>query len=171
MIQQATWQIAERPAAVFSHCKRYRYELWRQWPHGIRFAMFIGLNPSTADETQDDPTVRRCMNFAKSWGYRGMLMMNLFAYRATDPKKMKAYIRPVGPENDSHLVTAANNASVVVAAWGTHGGFMDRDKQVIALIPNLHYLKRTKTGYPQHPLYLPSTLKPQPFYQPCPSQR
>jgi hypothetical protein len=133
--------------------------------------MFICLNPSTADETMDDPTVRRCMNFAKTWGYRGLLMTNLFAVRETYVWKLKQYLHPIGDDNNEHLVAGAREAGIVVAAWGTHGGFMDRDKQVMALIPNLHCLKLTKNGYPQHPLYLPSTLKPQPFYQPCPSQR
>jgi hypothetical protein len=125
--------------------------------------MFIGLNPSTADETEDDPTIRRCIAFARSWGYDALCMTNLFAYRATQPAMMLAAANPEGPDNDSVLTTLAPKAGVIVAAWGAHGPFRHRDKAVRALIPNLHYLRLTKDGQPGHPLYLPAGLKPQPW--------
>ena len=124
--------------------------------------MFIGLNPSTADETNDDPTIRRCIRFAKRWGYSGLCMMNLFAFRATSPEDMKAIENrdPVGPDNDRALIDIAEDADVIVAALGTHGKYMGRDEEVKAMLPQLHYLRLTKDGFPSHPLYLPKTLRP-----------
>lgn len=150
--------------ATFSPCRTYRYSLWRHWgPREGGYAMFVGLNPSTADETLDDPTIRRCIGFAKAWGYSGLCMTNLFAFRATDPEKMRSVEDPVGPENDAVLQQLAKDARVVVAAWGTHGAHRGRADQVLAMLPNLHYLRLTKAGFPGHPLYLPQSLTPQPF--------
>lgn len=146
--------------ANFSECRRYRYSLWRRWGDGPH-AMFIGLNPSTADETLDDPTIRRCIGFSKAWGYAGFVMTNLFAYRSTDPKVMKAVDDPVGLENDAALVMHAARAGIVVAAWGTHGAYRGRAQHVRELLPRLHYLRLTAEGHPAHPLYLPGTLRPQ----------
>lgn len=145
---------------LFSPCRTYRYTLWREWIGGEGYAMFVGLNPSTADETQDDPTIRRCIAFAKAWGYSGLCMTNLFAYRATQPEDMKAVADPVGPENDRHLQSLAAGAGVIVAARGTHGTHHGRDAAVRRLLPALHCLKLTKDGHPGHPLYLPKTLRP-----------
>lgn len=103
--------------AEFSPCRRYRYGLYRGWQLGTGFAMFVGLNPSTADETADDPTIRRCIAFARAWGYGALFMANLFAYRATNPTEMLAQADPVGPENDATLARLAAQADVVVAAW------------------------------------------------------
>lgn len=148
--------------AVFSPCRIYRYELWRRWGYG-GYAMFIGLNPSTADEIQDDPTVRRCIRYAKAWGFDALCMTNIFAYRATDPRDMKAASDPIGgTENDRTLLERASEAGVVVAAWGTHGTFNGRGEAVRALLRdcNLHYLRQTQDGHPSHPLYLPADLTP-----------
>ncbi len=148
--------------AIFSECRTYRYALWRRWDEeSADYAMFIGLNPSTADETNDDPTIRRCMKFARDWGYSGLCMANLFAYRATDPKVMKAAAEPVGADNDKTLAELAAHAGVVVAAWGAHGTHKDRDSSVRMMLPELHYLRLTKDGQPGHPLYLPASLTPQ----------
>jgi hypothetical protein len=125
--------------------------------------MFVCLNPSTADENTDDPTVRRCMHFARSWGYGAVLMANLFAFRATDPTSMLSAQDPVGPDNDRVLIQAAREASVVIAAWGVHGIHRSRDTRVRELLPDLHYLRLTKTGQPGHPLYLPKNLRPVPW--------
>lgn len=150
--------------ATFSPCRRYRYSLWRNWADllgtGKGYAMFIGLNPSTANETEDDPTIRRCMAFAKAWGYDGLCMTNLFAFRATDPAVMLAESHPVGPENDLHLHEMAQGAGIVIAAWGTPGAHLGRDASARSLIPKLHYLRLTKDGHPGHPLYLPGCLTP-----------
>lgn len=156
---------AQRDAA-FSDCRKYRYALWRHWGGSPHYAMFVGLNPSTADELQDDPTVRRCIGYARDWGYGGMWMTNIFAYRATLPSDMKAFDEPVGPDNDWALKLLARNSGVVVAAWGTHGVHLDRANQVRKLLPNLHYLRLTQDGHPAHPLYLPKTLKPLPWTAP-----
>ena len=145
--------------ATISQCGLYRYSLWRRWAPGP-MCVFIGLNPSTADATLDDPTIRRCVGFAKSWGFGGLMMLNLFAYRATDPAGMKAALDPIGPENDEALHFAHSNTTTVIAAWGAHGTFKGRAQQVRAMLPRLHYLRLTKDGYPGHPLYLPAHLKP-----------
>lgn len=146
--------------ALLSHCRTYRYDLWRTWTGGAGYAMFVGLNPSTADETEDDPTIRRCVAFAKDWGYAGLCMTNLFAYRATNPDDMMRASDPVGPRNDAILLERAAAAGVVVAAWGVHGTFGGRDNAVRRMLPRLHYLRLTKNGHPGHPLYLPRTLLP-----------
>jgi hypothetical protein len=125
--------------------------------------MFVGLNPSTADETQDDPTIRRCVAFAKTWGYSAMCMTNLFAFRATLPKDMKAAIDPIGPDNDEYLFKIAYEAGIIVAAWGANGVYKGRDMEVRALLPALHCLALTKEGHPGHPLYLKKTLVPIPL--------
>lgn len=151
-------------SAKLSADRRFRYDLWRPTGNsGHEFALFIGLNPSTADETQDDPTVRRCVGYARAWGYAGLCLVNLFAFRATEPEVLKAQPDPVGPENDGYLLRHARRAGVVVAAWGVHGAHRGRDRHVRSLIPCLHYLKLTKDGHPAHPLYLKGSLTPQPW--------
>ena len=149
-----------KKSAVLSSCRKYRYELWRTWDDSKPYAMFIGLNPSTADETEDDPTIRRCINFANSWGYGGLCMVNLFAYRATQPEDMKRASHPIGNKNDETLTLLAKNAGVIVGAWGNDGVFLNRSEDVRALIPELSVLKVNKSGEPAHPLYLKSTLIP-----------
>ena len=152
-----------RSEANFSACRKYRYALWRVWDESKPYAMFIGLNPSTADEINDDPTVRRCIQFAKDWGYGGLCMSNIFAYRATDPNDMKEVQEPVGPENDLWLKKLSKDAGIVVAAWGNHGLHLGRSSEVTSFIPNLKYLKLNKSGEPCHPLYLRSDSLPTAF--------
>jgi hypothetical protein len=149
--------------AVFSRCRRYRYALHRMWEPNLGVVMFVGLNPSTADETMDDPTIRRCVAFARSWGFGSLCMTNLFAYRATQPADMLAQDDPVGPATDEYLLSIASVAGVVVAAWGVHGVHRGRGDQVRAMLPRLHYLRLTKDGHPGHPLYLPASLAPVPW--------
>ncbi|MFT6098812.1 MAG: hypothetical protein ACJAYF_001355 [Arenicella sp.] len=146
--------------AKLSDCRNYRFALWRTWDDSKPFAMIVGLNPSTADEVKDDPTLTRCINFAKSWGYGGVCMTNLFAYRATDPKDMKAQNDPIGANNDIWLNKLANDAGIVVAAWGNDGRYLSRSNMVVEMLPNLHYLKMNKSGEPAHPLYLKADLIP-----------
>lgn len=150
---------------ILSPCRTYRYVLWREFGALLdsRYAMFIGLNPSTADEVNDDATIRRCIGYAKSWGFGALCMTNLFAFRATQPADMKAAIDPIGPENDRYLLELAKGAGVIVAAWGAHGTFMGRDAVVKKLIPGLHCLTHTKEGHPHHPLRLRADLTPIPF--------
>lgn len=138
----------------------YRYSLWREWIGGSGYAMFVGLNPSTADESNDDPTIRRCVAYAKAWGFAALCMTNLFAYRATKPADMMAATDPVGPENDARLLELSGGAGIVLAAWGAHGRFMGRDFAVRKFFPALHCLALTQNGSPGHPLYLSKALRP-----------
>ena len=145
---------------IFSHDRAYRYTLWRNWgdyeddPFPV---MFIGLNPSTADEKQDDPTVRRCIGFAKEWGFKSMVMTNIFAYRSTDPKALARVDDPVGPENDSYIAITAKSASIIVCCWGSQGSYRNRGGRIFDLLSSMHVLNTlgfTKNGCPRHPLYL-----------------
>ena len=150
---------------ILSACRTYRYCLWREWDMlNPTYAVFVGLNPSTADETADDPTIRRCVSYAMSWEYGALCMVNLFAYRATDPEQMKAQADPVGVENDRYLLQSSKNAGVIVAAWGVNGAHMGRNVVVNQLLTGrLHCLSKTKEGHPGHPLYLKKNLKLIPF--------
>lgn len=149
-----------RMSATLSPCGRYRYTLSRVWNDSLPKVMFIGLNPSTADDKEDDPTIAKCIRFAKNWGFGSLTMMNLFAFRATDPDVMKAAEDPVGSANDDVLLSVAFNADLIVAAWGVHGTHLGRSAEVKAMFPELHYIKLTKAGHPGHPLYLKENLKP-----------
>ncbi len=124
------------------------------------YAMFIGLNPSTADETEDDPTIRRCINYAKDWGFGGLCMVNLFGFRATEPKDMKNATDPIGPDNDTWLRKLAKDSGVIVGAWGNHGSFMNRSNEILKIIPNIKCLKQNASGEPAHPLYQKKTATP-----------
>lgn len=138
----------------------YRYLLWREWQSkGAGTALFIMLNPSTADARADDPTIRRCVSFAKGWGYNRLEVVNLFALRTSDPKVMKAHESPMGPRNAEVILDRANAAGVIVCAWGTHGTHLGQDEFLKSrLLPQhaLHALHLTAQGHPGHPLYLPS---------------
>ena len=150
---------------VFSENRIYRYTLWREWPllasHGR--VMFIGLNPSTADEMRNDPTVSRCISFAKRWGFGGMCMANIFAFRATDPAMMLSAIDPVGPENDRYLRECFERCSTVIAAWGNHGEHLKRGDAVRQMFSGMLCLGKTKSGHPKHPLYLNAKTIPYPL--------
>ncbi len=149
--------------ATFSECRNYRYALWRTWDNSKPVVMFVGLNPSTADESTDDPTLTRCINYAKSWGYGGVCVANLFAFRATEPLEMKKSNDPIGRENDKWLKNLASKAGLVVAAWGNYGSYLGRSSEVKALISNMYCLKINKSGEPAHPLYQAAKLKPAPM--------
>jgi hypothetical protein len=143
--------------AEFSQDRKYRYTLWRQWEEVENWVAFIGLNPSIADETEDDPTVRRCINFAKKWGYSGMFMLNIFAYRATDPKEMKAAEDPIGIANNRYINITIYDSDRVVLCWGNHGSHIHRNAAVAELVSyhsNVVHFGLTKSREPKHPLYL-----------------
>lgn len=150
--------------AVLDDERDYRYALWRIWDWSNGYAMFIGLNPSTADETVNDPTIRRCHRFALDWGYGGLVMCNLFAWRATKPRVMQRADEPIGPDNDAWLAFLAQGAEIVIAAWGVKGGFMERDREVCELGFQLYCLDLTREGAPRHPLYAPANLRPTRFW-------
>jgi hypothetical protein len=159
--------------ATFDPSLKYRYTLKRQWalPLGAKedrgTCMFLMLNPSTADASKDDPTIRRCVGFAQDWGFSGLLVTNLFALRSTDPDQLYVTPEPIGLGNDEVIVGAAKDCGLVIAAWGTHGAFMNRGAQVLALLEKhnrpVHHLGLTAGGHPKHPLYLPKTAKSVPF--------
>ncbi len=149
--------------AKLSECRKYRFALWRTWDDTKPYVMFVGLNPSTADETTDDRTLTRCMSFAKSWGYGGVCMANLFAFRATAPSDMKAAKDPIGAENNDWLKKLANEAGLIVAAWGNDGAYLDRSEQVKKMLPTVHCLKLNKSGEPAHPLYQKANTEPVPM--------
>ena len=135
---------------------RYRYSLSRTWNPSLPSIAWVMLNPSTADETHDDPTIRRCVDFSRRWGYGSMEVANLFGLRATSPRELRASIDPVGPRNDNHILAAAGRADSVVVAWGVHGVLLSRDRAVIDLLypRRLLSLGATLAGQPRHPLYL-----------------
>ena len=151
--------------AVFSRCRRWRYLLWRRWDGSKPVANFLMLNPSTADELRLDPSCTRARNYAERWGFGGVLITNLFGWRATDPEDMKAAKDPVGRGNDAAILRAAHQAALVVCAWGNHGEHRNRGREVLEALRRsrvkLHSLKINKTsGHPAHPLYLPGALEP-----------
>lgn len=157
--------------AVFSRCGHYRYLLWRRAVPGQPFMSFGMLNPSTADADDDDPTIRRCCRWATATGLSGPLVWNLFALRSPDPAMMKAHSLPTGIRNNDAIDLALRVSALTVAAWGTHGDHLDRAAHVlrraaVAEAP-LHALKLTKGGHPSHPLYLASSLQPQPWDYPA----
>ena len=146
--------------ALFSKDRVYRYALWRIWDIKKPKVLFIGLNPSTADEIKNDPTIRRCIRFSMDWGYGGYIMGNIFAYRSTDPKNLLKIDDPIGPDNDYWLKKLYDEASLTIGAWGNHGRILNRGEKVTNMLKSFHCLKITKLGYPSHPLYLSSKLKP-----------
>ncbi len=150
--------------AVFSRCRRWRYQLWRRWDERRPVANFLMLNPSTADERKLDPTCARARDYAERWGYGALIVTNIFAFRATDPERMKAVRDPVGRANDAAILRAARESALVVCAWGNHGKFLDRSSRVKSLLTKnlvpLHALRVNSGGEPAHPLYLPAALKP-----------
>lgn len=155
-----------KPSAIFDPTRTYRYSLYREWGDPSHKATFIMLNPSTADEVRLDPTVTRCCGYAKRWGYGAIEVVNIFAYRSTDPKGLLAVADPVGKENDHYILAAVEDAALVVAAWGVHGALQDRGRIVQDLLADrcaLTSLGVTKDGHPRHPLYLRADALPTPF--------
>lgn len=146
---------------TFSPDRRYRYTLLHEWDQLFepRLAAVIALNPSTADESDLDPTLRRIRGFCVAKGLSGFCMLNLFAFRATDPAVMKAEPDPIGPENDRHILDWASRAELVIVAWGTHGTFLDRQTHVMRLLKEAGITPfcwgLNQNGSPKHPLYLP----------------
>lgn len=159
--------------ALFSADKKYRYTLYRDLG-GDRQVCFIMLNPSIADSEVNDPTVRRCMGYAKKWLFGRLVVVNLFAYVSTDPKVIKKYGEVItgDPGNISAIVRAAVSSSLVVAAWGAtplpNPGRPAYVARRIAAAGGsaLHCLRTTAAGHPSHPLYLPASLRPIPFTPP-----
>jgi hypothetical protein len=155
-----------RSLAVFSECEQYRYFLRREWGrHRTQPLHFLMLNPSTADERKNDPTVERCQRRAKALGFQSFIVTNLFAFRATDPKAMKAAADPIGLDTDTWIQLAADLSRITICAWGNHGQFLERSAEVRRLLSNypLFALDITGAGEPRHPLYVPYSLSPVPY--------
>lgn len=147
--------------ATFSPCRTYRYTLTRVWDPSRSVVVFIMLNPSTANAFVEDPTIRRCLAFSRSWMAGGIVVHNLFGLRSTDPRKLYRHPDPVGPDNDAVIAdtfTSGLTVARVIAAWGVHGTLNDRGEQVRALFANrgirLTCFGTTKDGHPRHPLYV-----------------
>jgi hypothetical protein len=143
--------------AVYSDCERYRYLLTRVWGPGPK-ALFVMLNPSTATELQNDPTVERCERRARALGFGAFRVTNIFAFRATDPRVMRAAADPIGPDNDAAILGSVPWADTVVCAWGNHGLHLNRGEVVHVMLrkagASLTHLGLTGQGQPRHPLYV-----------------
>lgn len=164
--------------ATLSDCGRYRYALWRRWKDWFTYGqvIFIGLNPSTADAETDDHTIRKMMGFARHWGFGGMVVCNLFAFRATLPPHMMNAEDPIGTENDEiisgyvrHRGTDKPSGYSIICCWGNHGTFKNRDRCVFDLFdtnpycPEPRCLGLTKAGHPKHPARLAYNTPALPF--------
>lgn len=149
--------------ATFSPCRRYRYALWREWDATLPTVVFCGLNPSTADESKDDPTIRRELGYALDWRFGRLVKVNAYGWRDTDPKKMLLAEDPTGPENVATVVHCATQGALFVAAWGNN--IRERDAFFLRAAlrragVTIHVLRLTGKGNPEHPLYLPRSLRP-----------
>lgn len=162
--------------AIFSPCRTYRYRLWRGLaPKFSGYLVVCGLNPSTADETTNDPTIRRCLDFAKQWGFSDFMMLNAFAFRSTDPEGLLPVADPVGPETDRHIVAVSVLADRFVFAWGKHERLKSilpaRGQRVMELVRQyargeIGTFGANGDGSPKHPLYLAKTTAFVPEAQP-----
>ena len=144
--------------AIFSDDRKYRYALWRIWDDTKPLVMFIGLNPSTANEDSDDPTIRRVKKFASEWGYGGVYMMNLFGIVSSDPSVLLTADNPIG-DNNEYLEHISRKCSKVIFAWGAFQ-VNGRDKVVADMFPDAYALLLNKNGSPRHPLYVPANVTP-----------
>lgn len=148
--------------AVFDNSGKYRYLLSRLWNAEGKKAVFVMLNPSTADATFNDPTISRCITFAQKMGCGALEVVNLFAYGTAYPRQLRACRRPVGKLNDQYIGTAVEKASLVVVAWGNWGRLHGRDQEVLQLIAAkspLFCFGITGQGQPRHPLFLPYDIE------------
>lgn len=150
--------------AVYSDCEQFRYTLTRKWSTSGGHVLFVMLNPSTATEVQNDPTVERCERRARTLGFGGFTVCNIFAYRATDPRDMRAAPDPIGPENDAAILAAAKTADRIVCGWGTHGAHQNRGPAMELVLraqdKPLYHLGLSKAGHPKHPLYIAYATQP-----------
>lgn len=167
MTEESPFPRDNRKSAEFSDCCEYRYRLTRRWNTSKPACAFITLNPGTANQFRSDPTIRRCIGYAKAMGYGTLVVGNLFALRSADPECLYEHDDPVGPANDEHLQEIAECVDQVVAAWGPHGCYMDRGREVTELLDGeLVALDVEEDGHPSHPLYLPKDVEPEPYQGP-----
>ena len=149
--------------AIFSEDRKHRYVLIRKWNLNKPSLMIISLNPSTADEEINDPTIRRCIGFAKQWGFGKLFVTNLFSFRATFPKDLFNCENPIGDKNDYWIKKLSKEVDKVILAYGNQGKFKNRHKEILKMINNPYCIKKSKTGMPMHPLYLRYTKNPVSF--------
>jgi hypothetical protein len=153
--------------ASFSKDRIYRYRLALIWDREKPRINFLMLNPSTADEISNDPTVERCERRARMWGYGAVIITNIFAFRSTNPDGLKKTLDPIGTLNDKWIIQEACESQMVVCAWGNHGFLLNRGTRVKFMLMQQkvkpHFLRLAATGQPCHPLYLPYSLEPQPW--------
>lgn len=165
MITRAHMKGDAASTATYSPCLAYRYTLTRVWDEAGARALFVLLNPSTATEVQNDPTVERCERRARTLGFGAFRVCNIFAFRATDPRVMRAVADPIGPGNDAAIAESAGWADRIVCAWGTHGAHLGRGAAVEALLRRtgrpLFHLGLSKDGHPKHPLYIGYERQPE----------
>lgn len=152
--------------AVFSPGRQYRWVLSRTWAPGP-LAVFVGVNPSTADEDTDDPTIRRCVRFARDWGHPGICMVNLFPLVSTDPRHLRGYLALPNVAgdlrlNDRFIRECVDRAAVTIACWGATPAARPRGREVLdaGLLGDYRVLRLTRDGHPHHPLRLPATCRP-----------
>ena len=153
--------------AHFSADRKYRYLLGRRVSDSPHRLLFVMLNPATADETSNDPTIRRCIGFAKQWNFGLLDIANLFAFRTAYPSELRRVEDPIGPENDKWIYKALSTADRVILAWGNHGSYRSRSNQVKLMALKAaqpYHLGLNKTGEPKHPLYLPAAMNPEPMH-------
>jgi hypothetical protein len=158
--------VDEGKYALLSPDQKYRYVLTRTWSDDVKQKLvIIGLNPSTADAFVDDPTIRRCIRFAKDWGFDQLIMLNIFALRSTDPELLKGELDPIGPENDRLIDEYLEEAHMVLVAWGANEmiDHNDRADHVLLRIREPYCLGTTMSGHPRHPLYIKADTKPFPY--------
>lgn len=151
--------------ALFSPCKRYRYRLWREWDASKPTIAFCMLNPSTADQFKNDPTIERCQRRAVMLGYGRLEIVNIFALRSTDPRALYDAADPVGPENDAALVAALRASNIMICGWGKHGALHGRGRVALSVLRDIdpdqvRVLVVNKDGSPKHPLYIPYETQP-----------
>ncbi len=177
--ERTTWPNGDTREAFFSECGRYRYLLRHSWEEGGDLVVFIGLNPSTATHRTDDPTLRRCLGFARIFGYGGFAITNLFAFRATEPQDLLSVLEIKGPENHLGMVVSGHpppsypKPKTLVACWGAHARGLLGNVGLLRVVEvmqqaqrmgiDLHCLGTTKGGAPRHPLYLPKRVKLEPY--------
>ncbi|MFW2543066.1 DUF1643 domain-containing protein [Primorskyibacter sp. 2E107] len=161
MIERTAEQDGTRSLALYSPCERYRYGLSREWDGGRPGVLFIMLNPSTADELRNDPTIERCQRRAQAMGCGSVWIANLFAFRATKPEDLRRAKDPIGPENEALLCDWSGKAQMTIAAWGVHGSFLGQAARVAPrLRGDVRHLGLTKAGHPRHPLYVSYAVDP-----------
>jgi hypothetical protein len=143
-----------KKGANISIDKKYRYSLYRIWNDELPKVAFICLNPSIADDKIDDPTINRCIEFAKSWGYGGFYMLNLFAFRATNPSELTKVNDPIGMDNQNVILETITKVDKVICAWGNEGILLNQNKKILSIIENPYCIKINSSGEPSHPLFL-----------------